>query len=64
MPVMQVGIVRVRVGQRLVAMPMRMRLADLPFMPVLMMIVMHMDVLMFERFVAMFVDMALGEVKP
>ena len=62
--VMEVGIVRVLVAQGLVAMPVRMRLADRPLMHVPMMLVMHMAVLMLHRVVHMVVLMPFGKMQP
>lgn len=63
-PVMRIRVVRVRVTQRLMAMPMRMRFAHRPLMRMLMMRVMNMDVIMFKRAVVMFVFVPFGEMKP
>ena len=62
---MQVGVVRMGVAQRRVAMPMRMRFADRPVMGVPVMRVVSMAVLVFERLVRMLVVLvALGEMYP
>jgi hypothetical protein len=60
-PVMQVGVMRMGVAQRRVAVPMRMRFADRPVMGVPVMRVVSMAVLVFERLVRMLVLVALGE---
>jgi hypothetical protein len=64
MPVMQVGVMRMGVAQRRVAVPMRMRLADRPLVRVPMVRVMSMAVLVFERLVRMLVLVAFGEMHP
>ena len=64
MPVMQVGVMRMGVAQRRVAVPMRMWFADRPVMRVPVMRVVSMVVLVFERFVRMLVLMAFGEMHP
>ena len=64
MPVMQVGVMRMGVAQWRVAVPMRMRLADRPVMRVLVVRVVSMAVLVFERLVRMLVLVALGEMDP
>ena len=64
MPVMQVRVMRMRVAQRRVAVPMRMRFADRPVMRVPVMRVVSMAVLVFERLVRMLVLMAFGEMHP
>jgi hypothetical protein len=51
MPMVKIRIVGMRVPQRLVPVPMRMRLSHRPIVPMLMMLVMHMAVLVFEGFV-------------
>ena len=61
---MQVGVVRMRVAQRRVAMPMRMRFADRPVMGVPVVGVVLMHVLVFERLVAMLMVVAFGEMHP
>ena len=63
-PMMQVGVVRMRVAQRRVAMPMRMRFADRPVMGVPVVGVVLMDVLVFERLVPMLMVVAFGEMHP
>jgi hypothetical protein len=63
-PVMQVGVMRMGVAQRRVAVPMRMRFADRPVMRVPVMRVVPMAVLMFERLVRMLVLVAFGEMQP
>ena len=64
MPVMQVGVMRMGVAQWRVAVPMRMRLADRPVMRVLVVRIVSMAVLVFERLVRMLVLVALGEMHP
>ena len=64
MPVMQVGVMRMGVAQRRVAVPMRMRFADRPVMRVPVVRVVAMAVLMLERVMAVLVVVALGEVHP
>ena len=61
---MQVGVMRMGVAQRCVAMPMRMRFADRPVMGVPVVGVVLMAVLVFERLVPMLVLVALGEMHP
>src|SRR5438046_1174849 len=65
MAVVQIGIMRVLVDERQVAMPMRVRLAlrVARSMPVLVVRVMGMAVLVLERLVPMLVLMRLGEVE-
>ena len=63
-PVMQVGVMRMRVAQRRVAVPMRMRFADRPIMRVPVMRVVPMAVLVFERLVRMLVLVVFGEMHP
>jgi hypothetical protein len=64
MPVMQVGVMRMRVAQRRVAVRMRMRFADRPIMRVPVVRVVAMAMFVFERLVRMFVLVAFGEVHP
>ena len=52
-PMMQVGVVRMGMAQRRVAMPMRMRFTDRPVMGVPVVGVVLMAVLVFERLVPM-----------
>ena len=61
---MQVGVMRMGVAQRRVAVPMRMRFADRPVMHVPVMRVVSMAVLVFERLVRMLVLVALGKMQP
>jgi len=61
---MQVGIMRMGVAQRLMPMPMRMRVRHRSVMRVLMVRVVPMAVLVFDRLVLMLVLMAFGEVHP
>jgi hypothetical protein len=64
MPVMQVGVMRMGVAQWRVTVPMRMRFADRPVMPVPVVRVVSMTVLVFERLVRMLVLVAFGEMHP
>jgi len=64
MAVVQVGIVRMSVPQPLMAMPMRMGFDDRSVMLVLMVLVMDMAVLMFERFMNMRMLVPLGKMHP
>ena len=54
------------VAQRLVTVPVRMRFSDRLVVSVLVMVmvVMHMSMLVFERFVGMVVFVSFGEVQP
>ena len=61
---MQVGVMRMGVTQRPMAVPMRMRFAHRPIMRVPVMRVVPMAVLVFERLVPMLVIMPLGEMHP
>ena len=61
---MQVGVMRMGVAQRLMPVPMRMRLRHRSLMRVLMVPVVLMAVLVFDRLVLMLVLMALGQVHP
>lgn len=65
-PMMHIRIVRVAVGDRLMLMRVRMRLAAIPVevVYVLMMAVVPVHVLMLEKTVAVLVIMMLGEVQP
>ena len=58
MPVMQIGVMRMGVAKRRVAVPMRMRFADRPVMRVPVVRVVSMVVLVFERLVRMLVNVA------
>ena len=62
--VMQVGIVGVRMPQRLVPVPMGVRLRHGAFVGVLVVLVVHMAVLMFKNVVLMLVAVAFGEMQP
>ena len=64
MPVVQVGVMRMGVAQRRVAVPMRMRLADRPVVRVPVVRVVSMAVLVFERLVRMLVLVPFGEMHP
>lgn len=61
---MQIGIMRVPVPYRSVPMPMHMRFAHRPFMLVIVMHIMRMSMLVFQRFVHMFVLVTFGQMKP
>ena len=65
MAVMQVGIMRMRMGERRVPVPVRMRLADgfARQVRVAVVLVVHMAVLVFHRLVYVLVIMPLGEVE-
>ena len=63
-PVMQVGVMRMGVAQRRMAVPMRMRFADRPLMCVPVVRVVSMAVLVFERLVRMLVRVVFGEMHP
>lgn len=68
-PVMDVGVVRVGVNQRLVSMPMDVgnRIRDggiVSAVIVLMMLVMHMGVGVIQGLMSVFVFVALGQVQP
>ena len=63
-PVMQVGVMRMRVPQGRMPMPVGMRLRHRPVMRVPMVRVMFVAVLVFERLVLMFVIVAFGEMHP
>jgi hypothetical protein len=68
-PVMQVGVMRMGVMQRRMAVPMRMRLIDrtvmhVPIVRVLVVLVMAMAVLVLERLVPMLVVVPFGEMHP
>ena len=64
MPMMKVRVVWMGVTQWRVRVPMRVRFADRPVMRVLVMHVVRMSVLVFERLMRMLVFVALGEVHP
>ena len=64
MPVMQIGIMRVRMAQRRVPMGVRMRLRHRPIVCVPVVFIVHMAVFVFERLVLMFMGVALGEMHP
>lgn len=65
-PVMQVGIMGVPVDHRRMAMPMAVRLTrrDARRVIMLVMCVVDMAMLVFERFVGMFVAVRFGQVQP
>ncbi len=62
--VVQVGIVRVLVPQRFVAMPVRVRLAYGTIVLVLMMLVMDVAVLVLQRFMLVPMGVPLGQMEP
>lgn len=66
MTVVQIGIVRVPVHQRRMAVPMGMRLARWRVRPmcVLMMLVVMMPVLVLQNLMNMFVIVPLGQMQP
>ena len=64
MPVVQVGVMRVGVAQRRVAVPMRMRFADRPIMRVPVVRVVPMAVLVLERLVRMLVLVPFDQMHP
>ena len=61
---MQVGVMRVGVAQRRMAVPVRMRFADRLVMRVPMVRIVPMAVLVLERLMLMVMVMALGEMHP
>ena len=63
-PVMQVGVMRMGVAHRRVAVPVRLRFADRPVMRVPVMRVVAITVLVFERLVRMLVLVPFGEMHP
>ena len=63
-PMMKIGIVRVRVPQRLVAVPMRMRLGDGSVVRMPVMLVVGMKMFMLQRLVLMLVIVAFREMQP
>ncbi len=66
MAVVEIGVMRVRVDQRLVAMPMCMRFAAVPLerMLVPVMRIVHVLVIVLHRLVRMLVLVPLGEMQP
>ena len=64
MPVMQIRVVRVGVYHALMSMRMRMRLCHRPIMRMLVVFVVDVAVLMLQRFVDVFVRVALGKMNP
>jgi hypothetical protein len=64
MPMMQIGVVRVRMVEGFMTVPVRMRLRHWPIMGMLVMVVMCMTVFVFQPIVPVFVLMALREMKP
>ena len=63
-PVVQIGIVRVLVAHRLVAVPMGMWLGIWPIMGVLMMVVVMVGVVMFQRLMQVIVVMPFRQMQP
>ena len=61
-PVVEVRIVRMLVAHRFVTVPMRMRFGHRSVMGMLVVVIMHMGVFVFERIVAVFVLMSLSKV--
>ncbi len=61
---MKIGIVRMPVPERLMPVPVRMRLACRGFVAVLMMVVVHMTVLVLDRLVRGVVLVAFGQMQP
>lgn len=64
MSMMQIGIVRMGMSNRLVPMPMRMWLSYRFIVLVLVMFVMHMAVVMPQNIVPVVVLMSLGQMQP
>lgn len=64
MPMMQIRIVRMAMAKRLVPMRMRVWLGHWPFMGMLVVLVMDVPMLMFQRLVGVLVAVALGCVQP
>jgi len=64
MPMVQIRVMRVRMAQRGVTVPVRMRLGHRAIVEMLMMIVMRMAMLMAYRLVPVFVLVALREMQP
>lgn len=64
MAMVEVGVVRMLVPQRLMTVPVRMRLADRPVMDMLVVFVVDMGMLVFAHLVSMFVVMTFGQVQP
>ena len=62
--VVQVRIVRVRVADWFMAVPMRMRFSHRTFMGMLMMVVVHMSMLMLEDVMGVFMLVTFGKVQP
>ena len=63
-PVVQIGRVRVLVAHRLVVVPMGMRLGIWPIMGVLMMVVVMVGVIMFQRLMQVIVIMPFRQMQP
>ena len=61
---MQVRVMRVLVPQRLVAVPMGMRLGHRTVVGVLMMLIVDMGMIVFEHLMEMFMLMTLSEMQP
>jgi hypothetical protein len=62
--VMKVWIVHMPVPERLMPVPVRMRLGHRAFVGVLMMLVVHMPVLVLDRLVRVVMLMAFGQMQP
>ena len=63
-PMVKVRIVRMLVGDGLVPVPMRVRLDDRSVMVMLVMLVMDMRMLVFQRLVDVLVLVSFGEMQP
>ena len=63
-PVVQIGIVRVLVAHRCVPVPVGMRLGERAIMGVLMMVVMMVGVVMFQRLMQVIVVMPFRQMQP
>lgn len=63
-PVVQVRIVRMFVPQGLMAVPMGMWFGDFAFMSMLVMLIVHVAVLMFQSEMGMLMLVAFGQMKP
>lgn len=62
--VVQVWVMRMRVRNALMAMPVRVRFGHSPFMAMAVMGVMDVGVVVFQRLVRVFVVMAFGKMQP
>ncbi len=63
MAVMEIGVVRMPVPQRLMPVPVRMRLGHRPFVGVAMMVVVDMGMLVLDRLMPMVMGMPFGQMK-